>query len=138
MATPGFSAALKALLSESATVETPETAMPKLGNFLGDQRNAGKTSSGKSVFNFKIPSKIKLSPNFTECMLAYKTNLEGCGFRENRTCTNSWIMESAQFTFIKDAPHPRCNDGCQYSGCPCDTLVCDYNDSMCHTLIVCL
>jgi len=137
MATPVFSAAVKALLSKSATEMTPETAIQKFETFLGDQHNARQTRFNNPVFNFNIPSEIKLSSNFTECMLAYKTNLEGCGFRENRTCTDSWKMEPAQFTFIKDAPH-RCNVGCQYSGCPCDTLVCDYNDSSCHTLIVSL
>ena len=135
-----FSANLRARLSKSATEGgmTPSKANQIFETFLEDKSKAGRTMCGKEVYIFKIPPEIKHSPICIECLGVYKTNLEGCGFRENRTNSTYYAMQPGEFTFIKDAPH-YCTFGCQKEGqCYIEPLISAYNDSACHTLMVCL
>ena len=135
-----FSPAFQARLRKAATEGgmTPAKAVTLFENYIGNPRNAVRTSCNNEAYIFKFPVEIKHALNCIECLRVLKTNLKSCGFRENHATRTHHAMQPGEFTFIKNAPH-QCNFNCQQEGeCYTQPLVCDCDDRECHTLMLCL
>jgi hypothetical protein len=139
---PQFSTALQERLRKSVKDGgmTLRKAIDLLEAFLEDKDYGVLNLCNFPVYSFKVPAAIKHSQICTECLGVYKSNLEACGFRQSKEPQNHYgdIMQPGRFIFIKDAPH-RCNQRCEKERyCDVSLIPCDYNDSECHTLLVCL
>jgi hypothetical protein len=130
-----FSPAFQSMLDNTAI--TVDKAFSMFETYVLNPENAIKGMTIHKLFIYEIPAVISTSPVYSEFLDRIKKNLEATGFVEKQNFTSIYDANPTEFAFLKKNP-PSCSFNCQKDGCYTTYSQCQWNNTACVKILICL
>lgn len=111
----GFSQNFLAYLSQA--ILSPDHFLKSFEKYITTTKGTPNTHGATHhTWVYDISIDVINSPNFLQCLVKFKKNIESTGYRSDRNYSSAYYMKPGTYAIITKLPHD-CSFNCQRDGC---------------------